>query len=330
MEVHMIRDDITHMKVDAIMNPTNSRLYGFSGIDGLVHQAGGAELEAQCSKFSPISIGEAVVTLAFGLPCKKIVHVAVPRWRGGLSGEKLLMRTAYLEGLRAAFREKDIHSLAIPLMGSGGYGFPMSEAFRIADGALKEFEKEIRRKKKGFTVYLVMYSVESMIEMSRLMMDIMENIDDEYAEAHPNRFVREQDDPDMMFQKVHSLTNPMVKTKKETLDEYIKKNKGSFQATLFTYVKRSGKQDSEIYRAAGITKSLYSKMKNPSYNVQKDSVLRLAVALELNIEETYDLLESAGYAIDTGKISDLVFEYSIINRQYDIDRILYEIDERLG
>ena len=152
MEVHFVRDDITHMNVDAIMNPTNSRLYGFSGIDGLVHEAGGAELEAQCAKLGPISIGEAVVTLAFGLPCKKIIHTAVPKWRGGYSGERLLMRTAYLEGLRAAFREKDVHTLAVPLMGSGSYGFPMSEAFRIADGALKEFEKDKKRKRKGFKV----------------------------------------------------------------------------------------------------------------------------------------------------------------------------------
>ncbi len=331
MEVHMIRDDITHMKVDAIMNPTNSMLQGSSGIDGLVHAAGGAELEEQCSLLSPISIGEAVVTLAFGLPCKKIIHVAVPRWRNGLSGEKLLMRRAYMEGLKAAFNESDIHTLAIPLMGSGGYSFPMSEAFNIANETLKEFSKEIKRKRKGFTVYLVMYSVESMMEIKKLMMTIMENIDDEYAKAHPNRLIlNEEDTPDRMFQQVYALSSTKSSKKKESLDEYIKKNKGSFRSKLFAYTQKSGMSDPEIYQAAGITKSLYSKMKNPSYNVQKDNVLKLAVAMKLNIEETYDLLESAGYTIDTSKISDLVYEYNIINKQYDLDKILYEINERLA
>ncbi|MDO5136855.1 MAG: macro domain-containing protein [Oscillospiraceae bacterium] len=330
MEVHMIRDDITHMDVDAIMNPTNSGLYGVSGIDGLVHKAGGSELEAQCSLLRPICIGEAVLTLSYGLPCKKIVHVAVPRWRGGLAGEKLLLKNAYLEGLRAAFNEPDIHSLAIPLMGSGGYKFPMSVAFNIANDTLQEFCDEIKRKRRGFTVYLVMYSVKSMIEVENHMMSIMENIDDEYAKAHPNRFVPEEENPDRMFQLVYELTNAKTKGKKESLDEYIENNKGSFQATLFAYIQKSGMTDPEIYNSAELTKSHFSKLKKEGYNVQKDTVLRLAVALKLSQDETKDLLESAGFTYDRSKVSDLVFEYYIMNGKYDLDKILCEIDDRLA
>ena len=289
------------------------------------------ELEAQCSLLRPICIGEAVLTLAYGLPCKKIVHVAVPRWRGGLSGEKLLMRTAYLEGLRAAFNEPDIHSLAIPLMGSGGYKFPMSIAFNIAKDTLQEFSGEIKRKRKGFTVYLVMYSVKSMVEIRNHMMSIMENIDDEYANAHPNRFIPDDEEsPDSMFQQVYALNNAKTKSKKESLDEYIKKNKKSFQATLFAYIQKSGKTDSDIYNSAGLTKSHFSKLKKEGYNVQKDTVLRLAVALRLSQDEAEELLESSGFTFDRSKVSDLVYEYYIMNGQYDLDKILCEIDDRLA
>ena len=333
MKVHLIRDDITHMEVDAIMNPTNSDLYGFSGIDGLVHEAGGPELEEQCQRLKPISIGEAVVTLAFGLPCKKIVHVAVPRWRGGYSGEKLLLKAAYIEGLRAAFKEPDIHSLAIPLMGSGGYKFPMSVAFNIAQDSLKEFEEEVKRKRKGFTVFLVMYSVESMMQLRKLMISILENIDDEYAESHPNRntySIEQSQNIDRMFQKIVASKQTKPNHTNETLDEYIDRRKGSFQATLFAFIQKSGKTDSEVYTSAGITKSHFSKLKNPQYNVQKDTVLRLAVALKLDIDEMGDLLESAGFTIDRSKIKDLVYEYYISKEKWDLNKILYEIDERLA
>ena len=329
MEHHLVRKDITKMKVDAIMNPTNSTMYGFSGIDRLVHEAGGPELEIQCEHLRPLCVGEAVVTLAYGLPCKKIVHVAVPRWLGGLSGEKLLMKTAYREGFKAAFDQTDIHSLAVPLMGSGTYGFPMSEAFSIATKAISDFEKEIRRKNKAFTVYLVLYSPASMKELKKHMMSIVEDIDDEYATTHSNLPERTQrKTPDDLFQKVLTIHETSAKPIKESLDDYINRRKGSFQATLFAFIQRSGKRESEIYKAAEITKSHFSKLKNPDYNVQKETVLRLAVALKLNIDETNKLLESAGFTIDRSKVRDLVFEYYISKQKWDLLQIEQDIEER--
>ena len=176
-----------------------------------------------------------------------------------------------------------------------------------------------------------MYSVESMIEINNLMMTIMENIDDEYAKAHPNRFIPEDEErPDRLFQQVYALKNAKTKIKKDSLDEYIKKNKGSFQATLFAYIQMSEMTDPEIYSSAGLTKSHFSKLKKEGYNVQKDTVLRLAVALKLSQDETEDLLESAGFTFDKSKVSDLVYEYYIMNGQYDLDKILCEIDDRLA
>ena len=331
MEHRLVRNDITKMKVDAIMNPTNSRLYGFSGIDGLIHEAGGSELELQCDLLRPLCIGEAVVTLAYGLPCRKIVHVAVPKWRGGLSGEKLLMKTAYIEGFRAAFKEPDIHTLAVPLMGSGSYGFPMSEAFSIATNVIADFEKEVVRRNRTFTVYLVMYSPSSMKELKKHMMSIVEHIDDEYAIANSNLPKRKpRMTPDDLFQRVFEIHETETKPIKESLDAYISRRKGSFQATLFAYIQKSGMTDPDIYNSAGLTKSHFSKLKKEGYNVQKDTVLRLAVALRLSQDETEDLLEAAGFTIDRSKVSDLVYEYYIMNGQYDLDKILYEIDDRLA
>lgn len=329
MEHHLVRKDITKMKVDAIMNPTNSTMYGLSGIDKLVHEAGGPELEIQCEQLRPLCVGEAAVTLAYGLPCKKIVHVAVPKWLGGLSGEKLLMKTAYREGFRAAFNQNDIHSLAVPLMGSGTYGFPMSEAFSIATNAISDFEKEIRRRNRTFTVYLVLYSPASMKELKKHMMSIVEDIDDEYAIAHSNMPEHPQRmTSDDLFQKFLTLHETSSKPIKESLDDYINRRKGSFQATLFGFIQRSGRKESEIYNAAGITKSHFSKMKNPDYNVQKGTVLRLAVALKLNIDETNKLLESAGFTFDRSKVNDLVFEYYITNQKWDLFQIEQDIEER--
>lgn len=148
----MIRNDITRVEADAIINPANPALLQGSGTSRAIYQAAGeAELTAACKAIGHCDPGKAVCTPAFRLPAKYIIHAVCPAWRGGTAGEAQQLAGAYRSALELA-AEYHCGSVASPLLSTGNYGYPKEQAFRIAADVITRFVLE-----HDLTVYLVLY-----------------------------------------------------------------------------------------------------------------------------------------------------------------------------
>ena len=142
MPFKVIQGDITKVSADAIINTANTSLQMGGGVCGAVFSAAGAErLQAACDKLAPIKTGEAVITEGFNLPVKYIIHTAGPVYRDGKHGEEKLLRASYKNSLELAVKH-GCKSVAFPLISSGIYGYPITEAFNVADTVIREFISE--------------------------------------------------------------------------------------------------------------------------------------------------------------------------------------------
>jgi len=153
----LIRQDITQLNADAIVNAANTQLKMGGGVCGAIFRAAGPEeMQAACDRLAPIRTGEAVITPGFRLPAKYVIHTAGPVYQDGRHGEEELLRSCYLNSLRLA-AENGCASVAFPLISAGIYGYPKEEAVRGAIGAIREFLRE-----RDLDVYLVLFDAEAM------------------------------------------------------------------------------------------------------------------------------------------------------------------------
>lgn len=137
-EIILLKDDITKLKVDAIVNAANSRLAGGGGVDGAIHRAAGPELPPACKELNGCATGSAKITSGFNLPAKYIIHAVGPVWRGGISNEANLLESCYTTSMRIA-SDNNLSSIAFPNISTGIYGFPKKEAAEIAILAVTNF-----------------------------------------------------------------------------------------------------------------------------------------------------------------------------------------------
>ena len=131
MPIEIIRQDITKMRCDAIVCPTNSDLIADGGVDLLIRQRAGGELDSECEKIKPISVGESKITKGYKLPCKYIIHTVGPVWQGGNFNEREHLEECYKGAFNLA-RLYNLQSIAFPLISSGSYGYPKSQVLRVA------------------------------------------------------------------------------------------------------------------------------------------------------------------------------------------------------
>ncbi len=136
--LELVQGDITQQQVDALVNAANMQLAGGGGVDGAIHKAGGPEIMAACRTLGGCPTGDAVATTAGRLPAKRVIHAVAPRWRGGKHGEPAQLASAYRNAFRVA-AEEGMKSIAVPSLGTGAYGYPVTDAARIAVGAAMEF-----------------------------------------------------------------------------------------------------------------------------------------------------------------------------------------------
>lgn len=329
MPFEIVRNDITKMQVDAVVNAANTALQMGGGVCGALFYAAGAEkLQEECNKIGGCNVGEAVITSGCGLPARYIIHTPGPIWRGGNQGEERLLHDCYLNSLKLALRHK-CRSIAFPLISSGIYGYPKEQALRVAISAIGEFLMN-----NDIMVYLVVYDKKSFVLSEKLFTEIERFIDDNYVEERslsecsrviePYEFrqvkaVQEAQEP------LFSYMQP-VKSSKRSLDDIVNHLDESFTAMLLRLIDEKGLTDTQTYKRANIDRKLFSKMRSKKgYNPSKATALALAIALELNLDETCDLLGKAGYALSHSNKFDVIIEYFITEGNYNI----YEINEAL-
>ena len=334
MPLQIVRNDITKMKVDAIVNAANSSLLGGGGVDGCIHRAAGPALLAECETLGGCETGGAKITGAGKLPCKYVIHAVGPRWLGGKHGERENLISCYRASLSLA-KENGCESVAFPLISSGIYGYPKAQALRIAIDTISEFLLE-----NDMTVYIVIFDRKAYQISGKLFSEIAEYIDDNYVDEHTDsrserlRRMNAFRDSEPIFEEdvcdgadMLMIPAPMAVTSKAlSLDDAIKQIDESFSEMLLRKIDESGMTDAQVYKKANIDRKLFSKIRSDKhYKPGKPTVIAFAIALELSLDETKDMLMKAGFALSHSNKFDIIIEYFIEHENYNV----FEINEAL-
>ena len=343
MPLQIIRQDITKMRVDAIVNTTNEEKIGYSGVDLAVHTAAGKELDVECASLPPLGLGQVQITGGYNLPCKYVIHTSGPIWQGGLRGESIILRSCYLESLKLAIKY-GCRSIAFPLISSGVYGYPKDQVLKFAIQTITEFLFD-----HELMVYICVFDKNAYTFSSTLYNNIRSFIDDDYVDSRDEggslmcnvergialEEVVDIEPCDKEMKAVPYLsTIPVGSARKKSLDEYMQNMDKPFAYKLFDLIDASGMTDVECYKKANIDKKTFSKIKcNPkTYKPSKQTAVAFAIALKLDLEATQDLLASAGLTLSRSFTFDKIIRYFIQNEVYDIFEIneaLFEFDQQL-
>jgi O-acetyl-ADP-ribose deacetylase (regulator of RNase III) len=329
MPFYIVRNDITKMKVDAIVNAANKSLLGGGGVDGAIHRAAGAELLAECRTLGGCHTGDAKITGGYNLPAKHVIHTVGPVYGGGTFGEREMLESCYRRSLCLA-KDHGCESVAFPLISTGAYGYPKAEALRVAIDVISEFLSE-----NDMTVYVVVFDKSSFMISERIFSDIAEYIDDNYVSIwsdHPRRAFaleshRRSARPEIPALEMRSVPEPvMEKSCEDDLGGWLRELDESFSEMLLRKIDERGMTDVQCYKKANIDRKLFSKIRSDvNYKPKKTTALAFAIALELSLAETEEMLRKAGYALSHSNRFDIIIEYFIKHGNYNI----FEINEAL-
>lgn len=293
MPLHIVENDITLMKVDAIVNAANETLLGGSGVDGAIHRAAGPALLEECRALGGCKTGQAKLTKGYRLPANYVIHTVGPVWRGGGRGERELLASAYRTSLELALAQ-GCKSVAFPLISAGVYGYPKDQALDVAVDTIGDFLLS-----QDMTVYLVIFHRTANILAGRLFADIDACIGDHFVEA------------------THAVPRAPAPG---TPDE-------SFSQMLVRKIGEAGLTDVQCCKRANIDRRLLSEIRSDDhYKPSKPTAMAFAAALELPLEEAEEMLQKAGFALSHASKSDIIFEYFIARRSYnvlDINKALF-------
>lgn len=329
MPLLFVRDNIVHMKTDAIVNAADSSLRPGGGVCGSIFdRAGYDKMEKACQKIGGCAVGNAVMTPGFSLPAKYVIHAVGPVWQGGSQNEEALLRACYIKSLNLA-KKHWLKSIAFPLISSGSCGYPKDAALQIAISAISSFLL-----KHDMTVYLVVYDEDSFCLSEKLTQRVEQFIDDRYVQQR-STYLHLQ--PQESAGGECALPPPSACMPKamphRRLSDLLAQTEETFSQCLLRLIDERGKKDSEIYNRANLDRRLFSKIRsNKNYKPTKQTVLALCVALELSLDETKDLLGKAGLALTHTSKFDIILEYFISEGSYDIfeiNAILFQFDQPL-
>ena len=321
MPLQIVRNDITKMRVDAIVNAANETLLGGSGVDGAIHQAAGPELLAECRTLHGCKTGKAKITKGYHLPAKFVIHTVGPVWEGGSYGERDLLVSAYRSSLELALEHR-CETVAFPLISSGVFGYPKDQALKVAVDTIGDFLLL-----HDMTVYLVIFDKAAYTISGKLFSDIAAYIDDRYVDEHTNS------DEERRRRRFRVLASaPMLEAEAApaavsgSLDEALELLDESFSQMLLRKIDEAGLTDAECYKRANVDRRLFSKIRSDiHYKPSKPTAMAFAVALELPLEEAREMLQKAGFAFSHASKFDIIVEYFIAHRNYNI----FEINEAL-
>ena len=307
MPLEIVRNNIVDMEVDAIVNTANPMPVVGTGVDRAVHEkAGPALLEAR-KVIGTIVPGQSAITPAFQLGAKYVIHTVGPIWYGGDWGEEAVLKSCY----ETAFDLAESHgcqSVAFPLLSAGNYKVPKDVALQAAISAISA-----KLLKSDMMVYLVVFDRSAYALSEKLFKDIKSYIDEnlvseihqwEHGGAHGRAFRRMEEER---------------KCKPRRLEDLISQVGETFSEALIRMIDEKGLKDPDVYRRANISRQHFSKIKNnKDYQPKKTTALAFAVALRLNLDETKDLLGKAGYILTKSSQLDMIVQFFIEQKNYDI------------
>lgn len=299
MPLKIIRQDITKLKVDAIVNATNPSFDATGGLDHYIHQQAGKELDENCRKLKRLEVGQACLTSGYNLSTY-IIHTCGPIWHGGQNHEEEKLRSCYLNSLELASQYR-LNSIAFPLISTGTNQFPKQLALKIAMNCIVSFLSN-----NEMMVYLVVYDRNSYRISTKLFDSIEAYIDDHYEDEHRIECCS--------VNKTLSLLDAL-----NQMDE-------SFSCMLLRKIDEKGMSDVECYKKANIDRKLFSKIRsNPNYKPSKQTVIAFALALELSLDEMEEMLNKAGFSLSHSNKFDIIVEYFVSQGNYNV----FEINEAL-
>ncbi len=343
MPLTIVRNDITKMHVDAIVNAANESLLGGGGVDGAIHEAAGAGLLKECMTLHGCNTGSAKITKGYRLPCRYIIHAVGPQWIDGRHGEPELLKSCYEASLRLA-EEHGCTSIAFPLISSGIYGYPKDQALKAAVDTISDFLLE-----QEMDVSIVVFDRKAYQISGKLFADIAEYIDDRYVEEHtdedadrvsrrhglrrsfgrgvagcPAEPIPQKADPSIAM-------SPSYETR--TLEEALGQIDESFSEMLLRKIDECGMTDAQCYKKANIDRKLFSKIRSDKfYRPSKPTALAFALALELPMSEMEDMLRKAGLALSRSSKFDIIVLYFVERGNYNVNEIneaLFAFDQSL-
>lgn len=365
MPLQIIRQDLTKLSCDAVVCPTDRDFSGAGGADLAVHTAAGPRLKAACASLPPLQCGDIAVTEGFGLDCRYILHTRGPVWQGGTKNEAQLLRSCYLNALLKA-GTLGIQSIAFPLISSGTFGFPRDQVLQIAQNAIADF---LRLSDSDMQVNLCIYhksdyTIPLQRELEHHILSshrggfflapgedalpegacLSSSAFDDF-EGAPPQSAKAPKSKMKSFNKKPRISGLFLKEAKEcapaapsvpegmpqSLEQWIRHQDDTFAVTLLKLIDRKGMTDVQCYKKANVSRRTFWKINNdPTYRPSKATVLAFAIALELTLEETQQLLMTVGFALSHSSTFDMIIEFYIRRGIYDIYEInaaLYQFDQ---
>lgn len=357
MPFRIERNDITKIKVDAIVNAANNSLLGGGGVDGAIHAAAGPKLLEECRTLGGCETGDAKLTKGYNLPAKYVIHTVGPVWHGGNNGEEELLRSCYRRCLEIA-NENSFESIAFPLISAGVYGYPKKEAFKIAVDEIRSFLRN-----HDMEIILVVFDRNSLFIGDERFREVQGFIDAFYVEI-PRRVyscaanepigAAGREAPAKKTAKPHKKQKRGLFSRKESrdygkeedsIDDFLPSDDlseesvplpcaamptftvdESFSEMLLRLIDEKGLKDSECYFRANVDRKLFSKIRcNKDYRPSKETAIAFAIALELDLNTAGELLSKAGYTLSNSILFDVIIRYFFETGNYNI----FEINEVL-
>ena len=357
MAFKIVRNDITKMNTEAIVNTANDHPTVGTGCDSAVYNAAGFDelLAYRTEKIGFVREGDAFITPGFNLQAKYIIHAVSPLYMGGNEGEEKKLRSCYRKSLQLA-KENDIKSISFPLISTGGFGYPKEEGMRIAIDEISSFLLN-----NEMEIYLVVFDDRATSLGGKIYPDLEQYIDQNYAEdkrleEYGEGFFGSADvdagtsyrRPGMHLAAMSMASMPAAECERTAmpdeacvdttgffeeehesrLEERMKHISDTFSQYLMYLIQDKKMENAEVYKRAIVDKKIFSKIKNnKDYHPQKLTALCLCVGAKLNLDESKDLLARAGYALSPCDKTDIIFSYFIENGIYDMIELDIQLEE---
>ena len=339
MPFSIVRNDIARVRADVLVNAANEQLAAGGGVCGAIFDgAGRGKMATACARIGHCPTGSSVVTPGFDLPCRWVVHAVGPIWHGGARGERDLLQSCY----RSVFAEVSrlgAASVAFPLISAGIFGYPVREALDVARTEATAFLDE----HPDVEVTLVVFSRDVVAQGVALLGELREYVDDAYVERSPYLRDRSAELRELLASEeprplagaplAASVPAPGVLGAPDELAERLAHLDLSFSEALLALIDERGLTDAQVYRRANLSRQLFSKIRSkPDYRPSKPTAVALALALDLTLPQTQELLAHAGLTLSRSSKFDVIVEFYLARGVHDVmtvNEALFAFDQPL-